>query len=41
MHPRVHGSIYELIYKIETDSEILKTSLWLLKEEENKLGVWD
>ena len=29
----------ELIYKTETDSQTLKTNLWLPKG--NKLGVWD
>ena len=34
----------ELIYKIETDTQTLKTNLWLPNWKggrRNKLGVWD
>ena len=34
----------ELIYKTETDSQTLKTNLWLPKGKHwgrNKVGVWD
>ena len=36
--------VNELIYKTETDSQTLKTNLWLLKGKgggRDKFGVWD
>ena len=43
--PNLKNDTNELIYKIETDSQVSKLSLWLSKGETwrggDKLGDWD